>query len=247
MKSIISFFFILYLLGFTQANTKKLLPLKDTKITITAENQLPNPNIDYCDICIQFMGQAIDQLLNIILNIGVIGGCADLCGYLNNQLEVVVCDMLCDYVGIEEFIQLVNDEDPDPIWLCEEMDACPVNDNAAGNITSASVVPKQGHKGDQFQLFVTAQITNAIGTGEIAFEIHPVSGFPLGEGFLLESLQPGNYKFQFHWRAEPVKEQHWSPGVYNITVAICEGACGSPHSHSFTLSEVKHVQFQILK
>lgn len=45
---------------------------------------------------------------------GVIGGCADLCELLeqavkvNSSLVEVVCDLLCDYVGIEAFIKLID-------------------------------------------------------------------------------------------------------------------------------------------
>jgi hypothetical protein len=59
----------------------------------------------------------------------VLGGCSDLCSYLPTQLEATVCNLLCDVVGIEAFIDLVTDADPDPIWLCEEVDVCPISDN----------------------------------------------------------------------------------------------------------------------
>ena len=48
------------------------------------------------------------------LDAGVIGGCGELCQLLeqavkiNSSLVEVVCDLLCDYVGIEEFIKLVD-------------------------------------------------------------------------------------------------------------------------------------------
>jgi hypothetical protein len=37
----------------------------------------------------------------------VIGGCADLCGYLPNQVEQAACDLICDYFGIEGFMKLL--------------------------------------------------------------------------------------------------------------------------------------------
>lgn len=48
------------------------------------------------------------------LDAGVIGGCGELCQLLeqavkvNSSLVEVVCDLLCDYVGIEAFIKLVD-------------------------------------------------------------------------------------------------------------------------------------------
>lgn len=86
-------------------------------------------------------------LLTLYLDAGVLGGCSDLCGLLPNQVEATVCDLVCAVVGIEGFIDLVEgafrilssaqtaqltfvvvDADPDPIWICEEVDVCPIND-----------------------------------------------------------------------------------------------------------------------
>ena len=42
---------------------------------------------------------------------GVVGGCEQLCQLLedkvHSQLADVVCNILCDYVGIEEFIKII--------------------------------------------------------------------------------------------------------------------------------------------
>lgn len=42
---------------------------------------------------------------------GVVGGCEELCQLLeekvHSQLAEVVCDILCDYVGIKEFIKII--------------------------------------------------------------------------------------------------------------------------------------------
>lgn len=86
------------------------------------------PMIDWCKTCIEFAGQFINQLLNIILSepfgtlvyiysifvcvdAGVVGGCADLCQMLENkthsQAAGVACNLLCDFVGIKEFISLI--------------------------------------------------------------------------------------------------------------------------------------------
>ena len=93
------------------------------------------PLIDYCKFCINFAGQFINQLLNIILSksksfkfylnkfdssfsctdVGVVGGCADLCEMLanktNSEAAEVACNILCDLVGIKEFINIINKYD----------------------------------------------------------------------------------------------------------------------------------------
>lgn len=47
----------------------------------------------------------------LCLDAGVVGGCGELCQLLadktNSSLIGTVCDLLCDYVGIKEFIDLI--------------------------------------------------------------------------------------------------------------------------------------------
>jgi hypothetical protein len=40
---------------------------------------------DTCQVCIEFADQALDQLLNAILNIGVVGECSTLCSYVEQK------------------------------------------------------------------------------------------------------------------------------------------------------------------
>ena len=98
-------------------------------------SRLRGTEVELCGVCIQFAGEFINQLLNIILSecsslkytstpciscvlhhvpitdAGVVGACGDLCGALankvNNKVVGEVCDLLCDIVGIDEFIKLI--------------------------------------------------------------------------------------------------------------------------------------------
>merc|ERR1719242_445741 len=189
-----------------------------------------------CSICVSFMGQAINELLNIIVNLGVIGTCGDLCGELPNQLESTVCDLLCDYVGIEGFIALVQDVDPDPIWICEELTVCPIKDDAKANIASLSVSPPSGAQGTTFNIDIDYQVTSEIGTGEVAVAVIPPAGFPFGDSGLVVDQAPGSYGGKFSVKTQPNEQEPFSPGNYKVQVAICEGSCGSSHSHTYTLS-----------
>ena len=51
------------------------------------------------------------KLLSNVLDAGVVGGCADVCGILENkthsEIAGVACNLLCDYVGIKTFIDLI--------------------------------------------------------------------------------------------------------------------------------------------
>eukprot|EP01120_Amphizonella_sp_Union-15-10_P000974 TRINITY_DN11042_c0_g1_i1.p1 TRINITY_DN11042_c0_g1~~TRINITY_DN11042_c0_g1_i1.p1 ORF type:complete len:230 (+),score=45.36 TRINITY_DN11042_c0_g1_i1:86-775(+) len=195
------------------------------------------PQLDWCPLCVSFIDQSLNQLINILLNIGVVGGCADLCGYLPNQVEQVTCNLLCDYVGFEAFVKLIQDADPDPIWICEEIDVCPINDHSSGRVTACSVVPQKGQQGDSFTVDIAFTIVNATGTGEIIYEVEPPAGFPFGDGELLVRTQPGSYRISFSFQANPTDDDPFLPGIYPVGVALCEGNCGSTHSHARTLSE----------
>lgn len=53
-----------------------------------------------CDVCNQVMDQGLNILLNYLLNGGVVGGCAELCGLIPEKYAAYGCDLLCDFVGM---------------------------------------------------------------------------------------------------------------------------------------------------
>jgi hypothetical protein len=75
------------------------------------------------------IGKPIDILVNLILDGGIFGSCGDLCGALGNRnnstKERDACLLVCDAVGLDEFIQLLIKTDLDPIWYCEIAKLCP--------------------------------------------------------------------------------------------------------------------------
>ena len=72
-----------------------------------------------CNFCVQIMDQIIQNLMNYILNIGVLGTCAGLCSNLPKKLESTACNLLCDAVGIEGFVKAIQAADLDPIYYCQ--------------------------------------------------------------------------------------------------------------------------------
>lgn len=72
-----------------------------------------------CNFCVQIMDQIIQNLMNYILNIGVLGTCAGLCSNLPKKLEQTACNLLCDAVGIEGFVKAIQAADLDPIYYCQ--------------------------------------------------------------------------------------------------------------------------------
>ncbi len=89
---------------------KQVRPLR---IRIFPHFQHPQPSISrllqpfefsFCAICNSFINQGINQLLNVILQGGVLGGCADLCGKAfpdpSQKTIAGICNLLCDAVGV---------------------------------------------------------------------------------------------------------------------------------------------------
>jgi len=200
---------------------------------------------EYCATCVDFMVQAINELLNIILNGGVLGSCSALCALLPNDVEAEVCDVLCTIAGIEAFIKLINVTDPDPLWICMELDqTCPINDNAKANITSLVVKPPSAPAGSNFTIEMIWKVTNTIGTGEVEFVVIPPDAMPFGDGGLIVWQTPGIYGGELDFSAEASENEPFNAGTYYVQGALCEGSCGSIHDHSFTL-DVKVTKFQI--
>lgn len=204
--------------------------------------------VDNCNLCVEFANQVIDALLQFILQVGVVDTCGDLCQAFaqkaGSQALGVVCSLLCDLVGVKEFMNIIQKEDIDPIYYCEELTACPINDNGDAKFTTFEVDPKSGPQG-MFSISFEYVSKNGTGTGEISLEVITVDGFPLGQSFLHELAPAGTYDGTFTLRAEPDPDcdptqgpcEQWLPGDYTVKIALCNGECGSKHPHSAIYDE----------
>lgn len=199
--------------------------------------------ISFCGACIDFADQALNFLLNYILQVGVVGSCAEICAYAEkttgSKLVGVVCDALCDVAGIEEFIKIIEKADLDPIYYCELVHACEIFDQGDANITSFRVTPNRGPQGT-FVITADWFSKNGTGTGEIYIGIRTVDGVPVEDSFLMEPQKPGKYTTEIKLNAVPNPEcdpsqeecENWLAGNYKVEIAICNGECGSAHPHS---------------
>jgi hypothetical protein len=218
----------------------------------------PHVGLDLCPTCIKVAEESINVLLNLILDAGILGSCQTLCTALaqktGSELAGVICNLACDVVGIEEFIKLIENADLDPIYYCEIAKLCPVNDDGNANITVFSILPQSGPKGTTFAIEVTYVSVNGTGTGEISVDIHTPDRIPLGADFLLEAKKPGTYSERITVKAEPDPQcdptqepcEEWLPGIYNVSLAICNGECGSKHPHS-ALYDRRAGSFQVTR
>jgi len=204
----------------------------------------PTIGLDLCPTCINVADESINILLNLILDTGIIGSCTTLCEALakktGSQLIGTICTLVCDGLGIAEFIKLLENSDLDPIYYCELARLCPIKDNGDAKITTSSILPKSGPKGTTFAIDLTYVSVNGTGTGELDVDIHCPDRIPLGGSFLLQAKKPGTYSERITIKAEPDPQcdptqepcEEWLPGIYNVTVQICNGECGSKHPHS---------------
>lgn len=92
--------------------------------------------LSICQECIKESVAAINVLLNLILDQGIIGNCGDLCGALTNKTnstaEGDVCLVVCNVMGIAEFIKVLEHTDLDPIWYCQMAKLCPSKRKSLG-------------------------------------------------------------------------------------------------------------------
>jgi len=234
MKVLIAFLLIASLAMAYATNVKK--PIQISK-PILLEKHNPNGDEFFCKICINFMGSAIDDLIEIIANIGVGATCSAVCGELPNHTEATICDLLCEIVGIDAFIHIVDDVDPDPIAICEDLTVCEHSTNASAKINSVSVSPSSGPVGTTFNIQAVYTVTSTIATGQVEVVVVPPDAFPFGGAELVINQGPGTYGIKLSFQATPSENEPFNAGLYQAVVSVCEGTCGSPHHWSYTLAQ----------
>eukprot|EP01108_Squamamoeba_japonica_P000874 TRINITY_DN131_c0_g1_i2.p2 TRINITY_DN131_c0_g1~~TRINITY_DN131_c0_g1_i2.p2 ORF type:complete len:267 (+),score=111.52 TRINITY_DN131_c0_g1_i2:54-854(+) len=210
------------------------VPVALTDLTITQISGPPQVgSAEECELCVEFMGQALNNLINIIAQVGIGGTCADVCSKLPNGLEAKVCDILCEIAGIEGLVKALSVIDPTPINVCQDITICPKSSTAAANITSLTVSPKSGRQGTTFAVDMVFQVIKKMGTGQIVLEFVPPNGDgqPFGSGNLLVETAPGIYQIKGNLQTMPNKQEPFNPGQFGVVGAVCEGTCGSQGKH----------------
>jgi hypothetical protein len=104
------------------------LPSKNFK-RLTTNLREGNVELDLCPFCINEAVISINVILNVILDQGILQTCGELCSIVANKTGSTligdICDLVCDGIGLDEFIRLIITADLDPIWYCEIADLCP--------------------------------------------------------------------------------------------------------------------------
>ena len=141
-----------------------------------------------------------------------------------------VCDVICDFVGIEELSKLINEEDPDPIYICEEINICTPVDNGIAKITNTTVSPSSGPAGTTFNLGFVYKVINKTGPGYLVVEVGSSDGSSsAGDGAFVDVQEPGMYQIAFQLDTTPSDDNPFNPGQYEVEFAVCEGDCTTKH------------------
>lgn len=204
-------------------------------------SNLVDPNAPtWCSICVDWMGNAVNQIINIILNVGIPGDCQALCQlYPGGSVDQALCEMYCDYKGITYFINLLNNFNPDFIQICEKLDVCPRTLTANATITSLTVSPKSGPQGTTFNINLNYKVTSKLGTAMLIVQVNPPDAPFLQEVVTLVALPPASYQFGVSMDSNPNQDEPFDPGNYQVIAAICEGTCGGSGPYSYQLAEAQ--------
>jgi len=192
------------------------------------------PNVDHCYYCVDFMSDAVNDLLNGIAN-GLLGTCGDLCSYLGDPILEFPCIFFCEYEGLNEFIDVINVTDPDPIYICQELDMCPEVDGGEVTINSAIVNPSSGPTGTQFNVTFKYTVVKPTGPGTLLIVVIPPEDdnfdFPFEFGEFNDPQPVGVYEVSGTIDTTPVEMEVFAPGLWTANVVVCEGDCDTVHPY----------------
>jgi hypothetical protein len=62
---------------------------------------------EFCIYCVDFVEQTLDTLVEVIVDTGLVQGCASICEKLEEKYEQITCILFCDLIGVAEFVQIV--------------------------------------------------------------------------------------------------------------------------------------------
>ncbi|CAF4863492.1 unnamed protein product [Rotaria sp. Silwood1] len=235
---------VLVVFGGVTAHTGKINTQSSHIRRVSLPLKQGNNGIDWCPECVDTFSNLIYFVLDGIIEEGIINTCDDICDYVTEKsgspILTIICSVGCDIIGINEFIKLAKEVDLDPIYFCESLKLCPINDNGDAKFKSFVILPPHGPVYSTFIIDFVYESINGTGTGQLVINIQTVDGIELSTTFLIEALKPGRYAERIAVDASPDPDcdpsteqcEEWFPGVYNVTVMICNGECGSHHPHS---------------
>eukprot|EP00771_Trimastix_marina_P000722 gnl/Trimastix_PCT/175.p1 GENE.gnl/Trimastix_PCT/175~~gnl/Trimastix_PCT/175.p1 ORF type:complete len:244 (-),score=89.01 gnl/Trimastix_PCT/175:56-787(-) len=222
-----------------------LLAVASAEFTLTQITQVSDylddidtENWDLCPTCISFFDTVTQALIKIIGQVGVPTVCSELCNLLPfGKLIKVVCNLICDIAGLEEFVKIIREIDPDSVYYCQRLHICPVDDSWNGTVKSVVVDPPTGPAGTTFAINVTYTLSKKTSVGIILNRVVcPAQSGYEGSEFLIRK-PAGTYIASWTLETEPTEKAPFVSGEYFVKGELCNGECRNRHPHSKVLSE----------
>jgi len=188
---------------------------------------------DTCLECINWAIESLDIILNEILDGGIIANCGKACSGLKNPYLNTFCTLLCDALGLDEFIHILNKSDLNPLYYCQLVHMCIVEDCTEPECVKIyvhQVRPEIAPEGSRFEIETAFTIVNTAGAGMLRYEIYQNPKDPISQDYLIEHWAPRGNFTQF--LAIDTKEQALKIGTWTARITFCEGMCGSKHPHT---------------
>ena len=176
--------------------TKTNKQLKNSIIKEKKDVVGPLNSCENCfDFSVFFCRALSDGIIDSFIMDGCVGFCYELVLHYNSTLTVeIVCNTLCDAVGIEKLKDIAKNLDMGPITLCQVLNACPVNDDGDAKFTKISVSPNSGPQG-VFVVDFEYYSRNGTGTGEFGINVVTMDSVPYQFTYLNLAKEPGLFYF----------------------------------------------------
>eukprot|EP01127_Copromyxa_protea_P001951 TRINITY_DN11853_c0_g1_i1.p1 TRINITY_DN11853_c0_g1~~TRINITY_DN11853_c0_g1_i1.p1 ORF type:complete len:246 (+),score=54.25 TRINITY_DN11853_c0_g1_i1:67-804(+) len=199
-----------------------------------------------CEVCWDAADDAIESWLEIALYGGTFAGCADFCNNVENW--GYACIVVCSAVGDETFLHLLTSLDLDPVYVCQLLSACPIDDcgPVCGTIDRFYANPGSVEAPAVVHFPTYYQFTKVWkGTGVLYFQVEQCDAsnncvFVANNFQLLEpNGQLGNFTTTFQFNADC--GDIGTSGTYKATLSMCEGNCDeygvARHPHTALYSQ----------
>ena len=176
--------------------TKTNKQLKNSIIKEKKDVVGPLNSCENCfDFSVFFCRALSDGIIDSFIMDGCVGFCYELVLHYNSTLTVeIVCNTLCDAVGIEKLKDIAKNLDMGPITLCQVLNACPVKDDGDAKFTKISVSPNSGPQG-VFVVDFEYYSRNGTGTGEFGINVVTMDSVPYQFTYLNLAKEPGLFYF----------------------------------------------------
>jgi len=211
-----------------------------------ANKQMKPTNDTQCNTCVSEAILALGAFEEFT-EAAIFAGCVDVCQGDEG------CALICTVLVEQQFQDILKNLSLDPVWLCQQLTLCPIDDctgpvNTCAQIGSWAAQPNYGVAPQEFYFpYQFKAMKDWNGTGVVYFEVDwcgleecddpEQNDFTAGDWRTIIGFKAGQtYKGDFSWTCQAEEDG----GNYTATVSVCEGWCDQfgpgrhPHTAIFT-------------